>query len=78
MPFWAHSGTRADRSDWQLLPEHLHQVAGLASVMGARLGLARAALLAGLFHDLGKYDPAFDGCGARLCGSTTRRPGGWS
>lgn len=69
MPFWAHSGSLADRSDWQLLPDHLQQVADLASALGAPLGLARTAHLAGLFHDLGKYDPAFD---RRLRGEAVR------
>ncbi|MBK1636448.1 CRISPR-associated endonuclease Cas3'' [Rhodovulum adriaticum] len=57
---YAHSGSAADRSDWQPLSEHLAQVAQLAAARGAPLGLATAASIAGRFHDLGKYDPAFD------------------
>lgn len=58
--FYAHSGLSADRQDWQLLREHLVQVEQLAWDRGAPLGLALAASIAGRFHDLGKYDPAFD------------------
>lgn len=60
MTFYAHSGLASDRSDWQLLPEHLENVAFLASRRGTRLNLAACARVAGLFHDLGKYDPEFD------------------
>lgn len=58
--FYAHSGSSADRQDWQLLPEHLAQVERLACDRGAPLGLAAAASISGRFHDLGKYDPEFD------------------
>lgn len=58
--YYAHSGTNIDRSDWQLLTDHLEQVARLASERGASLGLMKTTSIAGLFHDLGKYDPAFD------------------
>lgn len=66
---YAHSGLRADRSDWQLLPDHLQQTAMLAASRGAPFGLGDAARLAGLYHDFGKYDPAFD---SRLTGGTER------
>ena len=69
MTFWAHSGTSADRSDWQDLTAHLRGVERLAEEMGRPLGIGRAAALAGLLHDLGKYDPAFD---ARLRGEAVR------
>jgi len=58
--FWAHSGSEGDRSDWQLLSEHLADTARLAAERGRLLGLGRSAELAGLVHDLGKYDPEFD------------------
>jgi len=57
--FYAHSGTLNEPKDWQLLFEHLNAVAALSSIRASRLGLSDAAFLAGLFHDLGKYDPAF-------------------
>ncbi|AYF02464.1 CRISPR-associated helicase Cas3'' [Paracoccus yeei] len=57
---YAHSGRAADRSDWQLLPDHLQATATLAAHRAAPLKLQATAHLAGLFHDFGKYDPAFD------------------
>ncbi|MFD2250304.1 CRISPR-associated endonuclease/helicase Cas3 [Pseudochelatococcus lubricantis] len=59
MIYYAHTGKRADKSDWQILREHSLAVAKLAEAMAARLGLANAARLAGLLHDLGKYTAAF-------------------
>lgn len=57
--FFAHSGVQNEFPTWQKLAEHLGNVAGRASARADRLGLPQAALLAGLYHDLGKYDPAF-------------------
>lgn len=59
MTYYAHSTKRVDKQDWQGLPEHLEAVAKLAESFGNCLGIGRAALLAGLLHDLGKYNPAF-------------------
>lgn len=59
MTFYAHSGTPGDKSDWQELPDHLLAVAEMAAEFARRFGLEKAAYAAGLFHDLGKYDPAF-------------------
>jgi len=58
--YFAHSGKRADGSDWQPLAEHLRNVARLARrfALEARPGdraFARAAYVAGWLHDLGKY-----------------------
>lgn len=58
--YYAHSGSPEDRSDWQLLSEHLVQVERLSSCRGAAIGLAAAASIVGRLHDLGKYDPEFD------------------
>ena len=67
MRFFAHSGTTppdtAD-SDWQLLAEHLRNVAALAERFAEEASptnptLAAAARVAGLLHDLGKYRPGF-------------------
>lgn len=69
MPYYAHSGTLEDRSDWQTLPDHLSEVARLASQFGEPLGLKGPAGIAGLFHDLGKYDPDFQ---RRLSGENIR------
>ncbi|MBN9346015.1 MAG: CRISPR-associated helicase Cas3' [Devosia sp.] len=57
--YYAHSTNRADKRDWQGLAEHLQAVAKLAESFGHRLGIGEAARLAGLLHDLGKYNPAF-------------------
>jgi CRISPR-associated endonuclease/helicase Cas3 len=72
--FFAHSTDRKDRSDWQILPDHLMAVAGLAGERGSKFGAQRAATLAGLLHDLGKYSAAFqrrlDGSGEAVDHST--------
>ncbi len=68
-PCYAHSGWKADRSDWQLLPDHLDQTATLAAQRGHPLRLLATAGLAGAYHDLGKHDPAFDRV---LCGQNER------
>jgi len=60
MVFYAHSGSKDDRSDWQLLAHHSMAVSELAALRAKPLGLSEAARLAGLFHDFGKHDPAFD------------------
>lgn len=65
MAVYAHSGTVGDRSDWQLLGDHLAAVEREARQRGEILGLGDAAAIAGRFHDLGKYNPEFDRI---LCG----------
>jgi CRISPR-associated endonuclease/helicase Cas3 len=69
MPYYAHSGQLTDRSDWQLLPDHLQSVAKLAHERAQVFGGADWAHLAGLLHDLGKYSDAFQ---QRLHGSDQR------
>ncbi|MCD1620942.1 CRISPR-associated endonuclease Cas3'' [Salipiger manganoxidans] len=60
MPHYAHSGTPGNRTDWQLLSDHLEGVAKLAQSFAAPFGLGGCAELAGQLHDLGKYTPDFD------------------
>ncbi|MGA0542149.1 CRISPR-associated endonuclease Cas3'' [Neotabrizicola sp. VNH66] len=60
MVSYAHSGSKDDRSDWQLLDDHARAVSELAALRAKQLGLSEAARLTGLFHDFGKHDPAFD------------------
>ena len=71
---YAHSGKSEDRSDWQLLSDHLDSTAALGAARGLPIGLSQMAALAGAYHDLGKYDPAFDrvlcGMGERVDHST--------
>lgn len=67
--YYAHSGQYDDKRDWQPLVDHLVAVAALCSEMAAPLGLEKAAALAGLLHDLGKYTPEFQ---RRLTGADVR------
>lgn len=69
MPYFAHSGILHDKSDWQSLREHLQAVAKLAAELADHFGLEKAAYIAGLFHDLGKYNPGFQ---RRLEGQNVR------
>jgi CRISPR-associated endonuclease/helicase Cas3 len=59
MDYFAHSGRLPDKSDWQPLQQHSVSVAALAAAFSRPTGLSRAAYLAGLLHDLGKYTPRF-------------------
>lgn len=76
--YFAHSGKMADRSDWQVLDDHLQQTALRAAVNGRKLGLEQAARLAGMLHDFGKFDVAFQ---RRLMGAPESvdhsTAGGW-
>ncbi|WP_370875427.1 CRISPR-associated endonuclease Cas3'' [Methylobacterium amylolyticum] len=67
--FYAHSTDRSDRADWQPLPDHLNGGANGAASRAGKFGARRAALLAGLTHDLGQYSLAFQ---ARLDGARDR------
>lgn len=62
--FYAHSGDKDDRTDWQPLKEHLEAVAALAERFAREAcpgdnELCLAARAAGLLHDLGKYRVEF-------------------
>src|SRR5262245_36998944 len=67
--FYAHSTDDESRANWQSLREHLISTAELAGQFGHQAGVAKAARLAGLLHDLGKYNPKFQ---ARLAGASER------
>ncbi|MBZ0216815.1 MAG: CRISPR-associated endonuclease Cas3'', partial [Fimbriimonadaceae bacterium] len=69
MKFFAHSGKETNKSDWQALAEHSENVARQAAQMASVFGCEKAAHAAGLFHDLGKYNPAFQ---RRLEGANIR------
>src|ERR1700733_14357939 len=72
--FFAHSTSNKTKSDWQILRSHLAAVATLAAERGGKFGAQKAAALAGLLHDLGKYSVAFqrrlDGPGTAVDHST--------
>lgn len=57
--YFAHSGNNPDKSDWQLLPDHLHSVAELAASNARYFKASQLAEIAGLLHDAGKYSEAF-------------------
>jgi CRISPR-associated endonuclease/helicase Cas3 len=57
--FFAHSLGDQDNTCWQPLDEHLRAVGKLAGANGEKFRAAKAASLAGLLHDLGKYSVAF-------------------
>jgi CRISPR-associated endonuclease/helicase Cas3 len=65
MIYYAHTATNADGSPdpdetkWQLLRDHLRNVAELAAKFAAPFGADNEARLAGLLHDLGKYAAKF-------------------
>ncbi len=68
-PFFAHSTTSPDRSDWQLLSDHLGNVGRMASERAAVFHGQTLAEAAGLLHDLGKYTADFQ---RRLAGDAIR------
>src|SRR5437867_9180826 len=63
--YFAHTATLPDgkpdpdQDHWQLLSTHLSNVAQRAKQFAAPLGLSAEAELAGLLHDLGKYQSDF-------------------
>ena len=67
---YAHSTNDESRANWQPLLDHLIGTADRAAKFGQLIGLAKAAKLAGLLHDLGKYGPEFQ---ARLNGAAELR-----
>ena len=56
-PLYAHSANA--RGARQLLADHLRSVAGLARGLADPFGAGDLAFLAGLWHDVGKADPAW-------------------
>lgn len=57
--FYAHSLPERPVEEWQLLSDHLWQVAELAQYFAKGFNGADWAYLAGLWHDFGKYSDAF-------------------
>lgn len=57
--YYAHSLPGRPQKEWQLLEDHLKNVAELAKGFAEEFGAGEWGYLAGLWHDLGKYSPPF-------------------
>lgn len=57
--YYAHSLEGKTEKHWQPLEKHLSNVANVAGEFAAKFGSREWGYLAGLWHDLGKYNPAF-------------------
>ncbi len=57
--FYAHSTKNTDKSDWQLLHDHLKNVATISQEFAHDFNAGELAYTSGLLHDLGKYSPEF-------------------
>lgn len=55
--FYAH--TPVGRGNWHDLVSHLHETSEGARKNAAKFGMGELAYLAGLWHDLGKFNPKF-------------------
>jgi len=69
MPYYGHSGLKSDKSDWQLLKDHLANVSETAGKFAEEFGAKEMAEVAGLLHDIGKYSNEFQ---SRLEGANIR------
>jgi CRISPR-associated endonuclease/helicase Cas3 len=57
--FVAHTPPKDDPNRWHNLKEHLSDVAAGAAGLAKKLGAEKLGYYAGLWHDLGKYNPEF-------------------
>ncbi|MCX6701371.1 MAG: CRISPR-associated helicase Cas3' [Methanomicrobiales archaeon] len=57
--YYAHSTDNPDKSDWQLLKDHLTNVAKIASDFASDFNSGEFANVGGLLHDIGKYSTEF-------------------
>jgi len=57
--YYAHSLHGKPKKDWQLLEDHLRNVAEMASEFAESFGAGEWAYVAGLWHDIGKYQDEF-------------------
>ncbi|WP_319578473.1 CRISPR-associated helicase Cas3' [uncultured Methanospirillum sp.] len=67
--YYAHTTENTDKRDWQLLKDHLIQVADLASSFASDFSAEDIAYACGTLHDIGKYSDKFQ---KRLEGSSIR------
>lgn len=63
--YYAHSAEDLPEKHWHKLSEHLEAAGALAAQYAGDFGSEEWGRLAGLWHDMGKYQPAFQ---ARLRG----------
>lgn len=72
--YYAHSTDKQDKNDWQLLKDHLENVANIASGFSREFNAEQFGYASGLLHDIGKYSPEFqrrlDGTNIRVDHST--------
>ena len=57
--YFAHTTKDAPTSEWQLIEEHLKNVAELAKKHARKISVGDYGELLGLLHDFGKYSPEF-------------------
>jgi len=57
--YYAHSGNNPNKSDWQLLSDHLQKVSSIAAENARYFDASILAEMAGLLHDIGKYTEDF-------------------
>jgi CRISPR-associated endonuclease/helicase Cas3 len=57
--FLAHVKKVGDSWDFQLLADHLDKVAQRAGALASKFGASDWGKLVGLWHDLGKFHPAW-------------------
>jgi len=57
--FYAHTTKNPDKSDWQLLENHLANVAKISQQFANDFNAGELAYTSGLLHDLGKYSLEF-------------------
>lgn len=57
--FAAHTPSQEQPDDWHVLSEHLSDVADLAKTLAGKFDAGELGFYAGLWHDLGKYNPKF-------------------
>ena len=67
--YYAHTTENPDKHDWQLLKDHLLQVADLAASFASDFNASEFAYASGILHDIGKYSDKFQ---KRLEGSPIR------
>ena len=57
--YYAHSTQNPDKSDWQILCDHLTNVAEISRTFANDFNAGNLAYITGLLHDLGKYSDDF-------------------